>query len=72
MSETIRRRSDAYNMQEEIRARNKQVELGESGSEPIKVLNAMWMADNSHWHEMWLSVKDCHSRGDYEGIIQIM
>ncbi|KAL0420084.1 UNVERIFIED_CONTAM: Cellulose synthase-like protein D5 [Sesamum radiatum] len=30
------------------------------------------MADGSHWHGTWSSAEDGHSRGDHEGIIQIM
>ncbi|KAL0371498.1 UNVERIFIED_CONTAM: Cellulose synthase-like protein D5 [Sesamum angustifolium] len=72
LPDSIRRRSDAYNAQTEIRAKKKQVELGVNPSEPIKVPKATWMADGSHWHGTWSSAEDGHSRGDHEGIIQIM
>ncbi|KAK4406969.1 Cellulose synthase-like protein D5 [Sesamum angolense] len=72
LPDSIRRRSDAYNAQTEIRAKKKQVELGVNPSEPIKVAKATWMADGSHWHGTWSSAEDGHSRGDHEGIIQIM
>ncbi|XP_047970816.1 cellulose synthase-like protein D5 [Salvia hispanica] len=73
LPETIRRRSDAYNAQAELRAKKKEVELGEGGlPEAVKVPKATWMADGSHWHGAWPSAEDGHSRGDHEGIIQIM
>nr|XP_016457601.1 PREDICTED: cellulose synthase-like protein D5 [Nicotiana tabacum] len=72
LPESIRRRSDAYNTQQEIRAKRKQAELGEDLSEPIKVPKATWMSDGTHWHGTWSSAEEGHSRGDHEGIIQIM
>ncbi|KAG8389534.1 hypothetical protein BUALT_Bualt02G0239300 [Buddleja alternifolia] len=72
LPESIRRRSDAYNAQAEIRAKKKQIELGVSMTEPIKVPKATWMGDGSHWHGAWSSGEEGHSRGDHEGIIQIM
>ncbi|KAL3648084.1 Cellulose synthase-like protein D5 [Castilleja foliolosa] len=72
LPDSIRRRSDAYNAQAEIRGKRKQVELGVNVSEPIKVPKATWMADGSHWHGTWPSAEEGHSRGDHEGIIQIM
>ncbi|XP_051142210.1 cellulose synthase-like protein D5 [Andrographis paniculata] len=72
LPESIRRRSDAYNAQTELRAKKKQLELGGNPSEPIKVPKATWMADGSHWHGAWASAEDGHSRSDHEGIIQIM
>ncbi|KAG6409974.1 hypothetical protein SASPL_128018 [Salvia splendens] len=71
LPETIRRRSDAYNAQAELRAKKKEVELGEGGlPEAVKVPKATWMADGSHWHGTWPSNEDGHSRSDHEGIIQ--
>ncbi|KAL1553009.1 Cellulose synthase-like protein D5 [Salvia divinorum] len=72
LPETIRRRSDAYNAQAELRARKKEAELGEGAPEAVRVPKATWMADGSHWHGAWPSSEDGHSRGDHEGIIQIM
>ncbi|TMX01819.1 hypothetical protein EJD97_023489 [Solanum chilense] len=72
LPESIRRRSDAYNTQQELRAKRKQVEHGEDLSEPIKVPKATWMSDGTHWHGTWSSAEEGHSRGDHEGIIQIM
>ncbi|KAK6120162.1 hypothetical protein DH2020_046068 [Rehmannia glutinosa] len=70
LPDSIRRRSDAYNAQTEIRAKKKQMELGVNTSETVKVPKATWMADGSHWHGTWLSAEEGHSRGDHEGIIQ--
>ncbi|KAL8544958.1 hypothetical protein ACS0TY_005241 [Phlomoides rotata] len=72
LPDSIRRRSDAYNAQAEMRANKKQKELGINPSEPIKVPKATWMADGSYWHGTWPSNEEGHSRGDHEGIIQIM
>ncbi|XP_031122362.1 cellulose synthase-like protein D5 [Ipomoea triloba] len=72
LPESIRRRSDAYNAQQELRAKKKQFELRENLSEPIKVPRATWMSDGTHWHGTWSSGEEGHSRGDHEGIIQIM
>ncbi|KAI3841795.1 hypothetical protein MKW92_043825 [Papaver armeniacum] len=72
LPESIRRRSDAYNTQEELRAKKKQVELGDNLSDPIKVPKATWMSDGSHWPGTWPSAETDHSRGDHAGIIQAM
>ncbi|XP_039114391.1 cellulose synthase-like protein D5 [Dioscorea cayenensis subsp. rotundata] len=71
LPESIRRRSDAYNAQEEIRAK-KQEAAGGNGTEPIKILKATWMSDGSHWPGTWPSAEQDHSRGDHAGIIQAM
>lgn len=71
LPESIRRRSDAYNAQTELRAKRKQIELGANPSEPLKVPKATWMADGSHWHGTWSSAEEGHSRGDHQGIIQV-
>ncbi|KAJ7977620.1 Cellulose synthase [Quillaja saponaria] len=72
LPESIRRRSDAYNAQEELRAKKKQMEMGASASEPVKILKATWMSDSSHWPGTWASAEADHSRGDHAGIIQAM
>ncbi|CAI9105364.1 OLC1v1004272C2 [Oldenlandia corymbosa var. corymbosa] len=69
LPESIRRRSDAYNAQAELLARRKQLELG---TEAIKVPKATWMSDRCHWPGTWSSAEEGHSRGDHEGIIQMM
>ncbi|KAF9604302.1 hypothetical protein IFM89_005628 [Coptis chinensis] len=72
LPESIRRRSDAYNAHEELRAKKKQMELGGSLSETIKVPKATWMSDGAHWPGTWSSGETDHSRGDHAGIIQAM
>ncbi|KAF2325115.1 hypothetical protein GH714_022855 [Hevea brasiliensis] len=72
LPESIRRRSDAYNAHEELRAKKKQMEMGGNPSEPIKVPKATWMSDGSHWPGTWASGETDHSRGDHAGIIQAM
>ncbi|CAO2839792.1 unnamed protein product [Amaranthus hypochondriacus] len=72
LPESIRRRSDAYNAHEELRAKKKQLEMGENVSEPLKVHKATWMSDGSHWPGTWPSAEPDHSRGDHAGIIQAM
>ncbi|KAH9605587.1 hypothetical protein KSS87_004836 [Heliosperma pusillum] len=72
LPESIRRRSDAYNAHEELRAKKKQMEAGGNLSEPLKVHRATWMSDGSHWPGTWASAETDHSRGDHAGIIQAM
>ncbi|KAF2304732.1 hypothetical protein GH714_037740 [Hevea brasiliensis] len=47
LPESIRRRSDAYNAHEELRAKKKQMEMGGNPSELIKVPKATWMSDGN-------------------------
>lgn len=72
LPESIRRRSDAYNAHEELRAKKKQMEMGGSTAEPVKVPKATWMSDGSHWPGTWTSGEPDHSRGDHAGIIQVI
>ncbi|EPS68367.1 hypothetical protein M569_06402 [Genlisea aurea] len=72
LPESIRRRSDAYNAQAEMRAKKKQIELGANPSDPLNVPKATWMSDGSHWHGTWSSSEEGHTKNDHEGIIQIM
>ncbi|XP_010556710.1 PREDICTED: cellulose synthase-like protein D5 [Tarenaya hassleriana] len=72
LPESIRRRSDAYNAHEELRAKKKQMEMGGNPAEPLKVPKATWMSDGSHWPGTWASGESDHSRGDHAGIIQAM
>ncbi|CAN6468577.1 unnamed protein product [Victoria cruziana] len=72
LPESIRRRSDAYNAHEELRAKKKQFEMGGNISEPIKVPKAIWMADGAHWPGTWPSGEVDHSRGDHASVIQVM
>ncbi|KAK6941045.1 Cellulose synthase [Dillenia turbinata] len=72
LPDSIRRRSDAYNAHEELRAKKKQAEMGGNLSEQIKVPKATWMSDGSHWPGTWPSGEMDQSRGDHAGIIQAM
>ncbi|CAO2819680.1 unnamed protein product [Amaranthus hypochondriacus] len=74
LPDSIRRRSDAYNAREEIKALKMQREQAgdEALLEPIKVQKATWMADGTHWPGTWLQSASEHSKGDHAGIIQVM
>eukprot|EP00249_Psilotum_nudum_P020863 c27878_g4_i1 orf=38-1276(+) len=72
LPDSIRRRSDAYNAHEEIRAKRDQIERGGDISEPLNVCKATWMADGAHWPGTWIVSGKEHSRGDHAGIIQVM
>ncbi|KAL5996280.1 Cellulose synthase-like protein D5 [Asimina triloba] len=72
LPDSIRRRSDAYNAHEELRAKKKQMQMGGNLSEPIEVPKATWMSDGAHWPGTWSSAEPEHSRGDHAGIIQAM
>ncbi|TYI51057.1 hypothetical protein E1A91_D12G148600v1 [Gossypium mustelinum] len=72
LPESIRRRSDAYNAHEELRAKKTQMKMGGNLSDPIKVPKATWMSDGSHWPGTWASAEPDHSKGDHAGIIQAM
>ncbi|KAF5726349.1 Cellulose synthase-like D5 [Tripterygium wilfordii] len=72
LPESIRRRSDAYNAHEELRAKKKQMEMGGNPSESVTVPKATWMSDGSHWPGTWTSAERDHLRGDHAGIIQAM
>lgn len=72
LPDSIRRRSDAYNANEELRAKKKQMELRGNLGNPCKVPKATWMSDGSHWPGTWPSAEPDHSKGDHAGIIQAM
>ncbi|GAV57006.1 Cellulose_synt domain-containing protein [Cephalotus follicularis] len=72
LPDSIRRRSDAYNAHEELRAKKNQMEMGGNPSDPLKVPKATWMSDGSHWPGTWASAERDHSRGDHAGVIQAM
>ncbi|GAA0167548.1 hypothetical protein Leryth_021151 [Lithospermum erythrorhizon] len=73
LPDSIRRRSDAYNAREEIKALKRQREAAADETwEPIKVTKATWMADGTHWPGTWVASAPEHSRGDHAGIIQVM
>ncbi|KAF7809464.1 cellulose synthase-like protein D3 [Senna tora] len=73
LSDSIRRRSDAYNAREEIKAMKLWRENG--NDEPmgnLKIPKATWMADGTHWPGTWTASTLEHSRGDHASIIQVM
>lgn len=72
LPDAIRRRSEAYNAHEELRARRAQMESGGDPSEPLRVPKATWMADGTHWPGTWTQSGKEHGRGDHAGIIQVL
>ncbi|XP_052210061.1 cellulose synthase-like protein D3 isoform X2 [Diospyros lotus] len=73
LPDSIRRRSDAYNAREEIKAMKLQRERGsDEPLESIKIVKATWMADGTHWPGTWVVSSEEQSRGDHAGIIQVM
>lgn len=73
LPDSIRRRSDAYNAREEIKAMKLQKETaGDELLQPVKIPKATWMADATHWPGTWMIPSPEHSRGDHAGIIQVM
>lgn len=79
LPEAIRRRSDAYNAGEELRARRMQQEEAMAAGalpgalpEAAAAVKATWMSDGSQWPGTWLTSAPDHSRGDHAGIIQVI
>lgn len=72
LPDSIRRRSDAYNAREEMKAMKLVRENATDPAEAIKVSKATWMADGTHWPGTWTVPSPEHSRGDHAGIIQVM
>ncbi|KAL1568867.1 Cellulose synthase-like protein D3 [Salvia divinorum] len=73
LPDSIRRRSDAYNAREEIKAMKlRRQTAADELLEPLKVSKATWMADGTHWPGTWVVSAPEHSRGDHAGIIQVM
>ena len=58
-------------LKQSLRARKKQLELGDNLSEAVKAPKATWMFNGSHWPGTWTSGEEGHSKGDHEGIIQV-
>ena len=72
LPDSIRRRSDAYNAREEIKAMKlRRQTAADEIFEPLKVSKATWMADGTHWPGTWVVSGPEHSRGDHAGIIQV-
>ncbi|KAL5861939.1 hypothetical protein ACOSQ4_003235 [Xanthoceras sorbifolium] len=75
LSDSIRRRSDAYNTRDEVRALKRWRENNNDEFEPMDILKipkATWMADGTHWPGTWTIPACEHSRGDHASIIQVM
>ncbi|XP_027360007.1 cellulose synthase-like protein D3 [Abrus precatorius] len=73
LPDSIRRRSDAYNAREEIKAMKLRRENGnDEPIENLKIPKATWMADGTHWPGTWTIPSPEHSRGDHASIIQVM
>lgn len=72
LPDVIRRRSDACNAREEIKAKRAQMESGVEFLEPLNVPKATWMADGTQWPGIWTTAVRDHGRGDHSGIIQVM
>ncbi|KAH7287526.1 hypothetical protein KP509_32G060200 [Ceratopteris richardii] len=72
LPDVIRRRSDACNAREEIKAKRAQMDRGIDLFEKIDIPKATWMADATHWPGTWGFPSKDHSRGDHAGIIQVM
>ncbi|WOL13666.1 cellulose synthase-like protein D4 [Canna indica] len=72
LPDSIRRRSDAFNAREEMKAMKHIRETGGNPTEPIKVVKATWMADGTHWPGTWASSTPEHKKGDHASILQVM
>jgi len=74
LPDSIRRRSEAYNSYEEIRALKLQRErdIDDELLETPKIPKATWMADGTHWPGTWIISSPEHSRGDHASIIQVI
>lgn len=72
LSDSIRRRSDAYNTREEMKVlKNWRENNGDEPMESLKISKATWMADGTHWPGTWTVPAPEHSRGDHASIIQV-
>ncbi|XP_028784395.1 cellulose synthase-like protein D2 [Neltuma alba] len=72
LSDSIRRRSDALNAREEIKAMKRWREDGNDEPLALKLPKATWMADGTHWPGTWTTSAPEQSRGDHASIIQVM
>lgn len=71
LPDSIRRRSDAFNAREEMKAMKHIRDTGGDPLEPIKVQKATWMADGTHWPGTWAASAPDHGKGDHAGILQV-
>ncbi|KAJ7943880.1 Cellulose synthase [Quillaja saponaria] len=73
LPDSIRRRSDAYNAREEIKAMKLQRENGNDDPiENLKIPKATWMANETLWPGTWTMSAPEHSGGDHASIIQVL
>ncbi|XP_010461034.1 PREDICTED: putative cellulose synthase-like protein D6 [Camelina sativa] len=80
LSHSIRRRSDAFNSKEEMKALEKwkhwKIRVEEDQfKEPRPALvapKATWMSDGTHWPGTWAVPCPHHSRGDHASVIQVL
>jgi hypothetical protein len=72
LSDSIRRRSDAYNTQEELKAMKRWKEkVDDEPMDRLKIPKATWMADGTHWPGTWTVPAPEHTRGDHASILQV-
>ncbi|XP_050379253.1 cellulose synthase-like protein D3 [Argentina anserina] len=73
LPDSIRRRSDAYNARDEMKAMKLGRTIGnDEAVDKIKIPKATWMADGTHWPGTWALPAPEHSRGDHASIMQVM
>lgn len=73
LPDSIRRRSEAYNAREEMKAMKMQREnQSDEPLEIVEVIKATWMVDGTHWPGTWTTPASQHARGDHSSIIQVM
>lgn len=73
LPDSIRRRADAYNVREEIKAMRLWREAAnDEPMENLKISKATCMTDGTHWPGTWTTPAPEHSRGDHSSIIQVM
>lgn len=73
LPESIRRRSDAYNAAEEMKAVKLWKEAAnDEPMENLKISRTTRMTDGTHWPGTWTTPAPDHSRGDHSSIIQVI
>lgn len=73
LPDVIRRRSEGLNAKEEIEEMKLAKERAGGGKpDPVKVIQATWMADGTHWPGTWAVPSADHKKGDHAGILQVM
>ncbi|KAL9270362.1 Cellulose synthase-like protein [Drosera capensis] len=73
LSDSIRRRSEAYNANEDLKTlRKRKEQTTDELLEPFQKQKATWMVDKTHWPGTWMNPAPDHAKGDHDGIIQVM